>query len=487
MSSIPTKQIDGDVSVGRNVNVGGKADIKGSVSVGHNLKVEGWLDAKNIKGANKGVFTDITKLRETYPDGTLPDGSWAIVGGTLPGELWYVNGGSWVDSGKTAGSVTVDVEQYLEEVQTMSGDIDTMKNDIAAIKTKDTSQDNLITATSNIATTNNKAISDTNTALAAEQKTRGDKDTELQGSIDTLTQQLNDLISKSSTDGIDNYTEIINFLSGIKDTDTLQALLTTLGTRITDLETMQEEGFRLVGVAVPTTTPITATGKIAYLASEPGEYTNFAVTVPVHNGNETVKITINEGELVLLTKEPGQAWVKNGLKVSSVVKKIVKDQMSGQADGVAPLDSNGLIGKSYLPNDVYDVVWIDYWLKQGDTAPTPTSAGLLMYNETTNTLQVSAASGEAFAWQDKTPDKTKLYVDKTDNLTYRYDPDKSRFVAVSSRSAAASIYNPTVENDGRTYVLCDTEDTANSAVHVAKRNGKAALVFSFSWKPNCAT
>ena len=130
MSSIPTKQIDGDVSVGRNVNVGGKANIKGSVSVGHNLKVEGWLDAKNIKGANKGVFTDITKLRETYPDGTLPDGSWAIVGGTLPGELWYVNGGAWVDSGKTAGSVTVDVEQYLEEVQTMSGDIETMKSDI---------------------------------------------------------------------------------------------------------------------------------------------------------------------------------------------------------------------------------------------------------------------------------------------------------------------------------------------------------------------
>ena len=56
MSSIPTKQIDGDVAVGRDVNIGGKATIRGSAKVGHNLTVDGWLEAKNIKGPNKGLF-----------------------------------------------------------------------------------------------------------------------------------------------------------------------------------------------------------------------------------------------------------------------------------------------------------------------------------------------------------------------------------------------------------------------------------------------
>ena len=62
MSSIPTKQIDGDVAVGRDVNIGGKATIRGSAKVGHNLTVDGWLEAKNIKGPNKGLFKTATQL-----------------------------------------------------------------------------------------------------------------------------------------------------------------------------------------------------------------------------------------------------------------------------------------------------------------------------------------------------------------------------------------------------------------------------------------
>ena len=63
MSSIPTKQIDGDVAVGRDVNIGGKATIRGSAKVGHNLTVDGWLEAKNIKGPNKGLFKTAAQLR----------------------------------------------------------------------------------------------------------------------------------------------------------------------------------------------------------------------------------------------------------------------------------------------------------------------------------------------------------------------------------------------------------------------------------------
>lgn len=67
MSSIPTKQIDGDVAVGRNVSAGGDANVQGNARIGHDLKVEGWLEAKNIKGANKGLFASAIALRKAYP------------------------------------------------------------------------------------------------------------------------------------------------------------------------------------------------------------------------------------------------------------------------------------------------------------------------------------------------------------------------------------------------------------------------------------
>ncbi len=73
MSSIPTKQIDGDVAVGRNVAAGGDANIQGNARIGHDLIVEGWLEAKNIKAANKGLFATIANLRIAYPE---PHAGW---------------------------------------------------------------------------------------------------------------------------------------------------------------------------------------------------------------------------------------------------------------------------------------------------------------------------------------------------------------------------------------------------------------------------
>lgn len=67
MSFIPTKQIDGDVAVGRNVSAGGNANIQGNARVGHDLIVDGWLEARNIKSANKGLFATPTSMMEAYP------------------------------------------------------------------------------------------------------------------------------------------------------------------------------------------------------------------------------------------------------------------------------------------------------------------------------------------------------------------------------------------------------------------------------------
>ena len=130
MSLIPTKQIDGDVAVGRNVSAGGDATIQGNVRIGHNLKVEGWLDARNIKGPNKGIFLDVTKLREAYP---LPhDGWWALVGNTLPAPLYIADGGAWVATGETAGNPTIDSQQYNDAVAALDADLKELAKDVSA-------------------------------------------------------------------------------------------------------------------------------------------------------------------------------------------------------------------------------------------------------------------------------------------------------------------------------------------------------------------
>ena len=130
MSQIKTTEIEGDVAIGRHVTAGGNATIQGNTTVKKNLKVEGWLDARNIKGPNKGIFLDVTKLREAYP---LPhDGWWALVGNTLPAPLYIADGGAWVATGESAGNPTIDSQQYNDAVAALDADLKELAKDVSA-------------------------------------------------------------------------------------------------------------------------------------------------------------------------------------------------------------------------------------------------------------------------------------------------------------------------------------------------------------------
>nr|DAJ60181.1 MAG TPA: leucine-rich repeat protein [Caudoviricetes sp.] len=117
MRSIPTKQIDGDVAVGRNVAAGGNANVQGSVRIGHNLVVEGILDAKNIKGPFKGLYETKAQLEETYPNPR--NGWWALVGLPLPAPVYLAYKGQWkVKTGSdgspvVAGEIVVDLSGIM--------------------------------------------------------------------------------------------------------------------------------------------------------------------------------------------------------------------------------------------------------------------------------------------------------------------------------------------------------------------------------------
>lgn len=117
MRSIPTKHLDGDVSVGRNVAAGGNANVQGSVRIGHNLVVEGILDAKNIKGPFKGLYETKAQLEETYPNPR--NGWWALVGLPLPAPVYLAYKGQWkVKTGSdgspvVAGEIVVDLSGIM--------------------------------------------------------------------------------------------------------------------------------------------------------------------------------------------------------------------------------------------------------------------------------------------------------------------------------------------------------------------------------------
>lgn len=120
MGSIKTTQIDGDVSVGRNVSIGGDVDVSGGMTVGHNLKVLGWLDVQNVKFPSKGVFLSLADLESAYP--SPADGCFAGVGESSPFDLYVARGGTWMATGETTSlsdlvnAVGASLDDALDEI-----------------------------------------------------------------------------------------------------------------------------------------------------------------------------------------------------------------------------------------------------------------------------------------------------------------------------------------------------------------------------------
>lgn len=134
MSQIKTTEIGGDVAISRHVTTGGNATIQGNTVVKKNLTVEGWLEAKNIKAAAKGVFRDVSELRETYP--CPHNGWWALVGDSLPAPLYVAYNEKWHATGKSAGNPTIDCKLYKDLAEALSDAFATLSADFNDIVDK---------------------------------------------------------------------------------------------------------------------------------------------------------------------------------------------------------------------------------------------------------------------------------------------------------------------------------------------------------------
>lgn len=247
MSKIPTKQIDGDVAVSRNVSAGGNATVRGTATVGHNLKVEGWLDAPNVKGPNKGLFATGDKLNEAYPQ--PEEGWWALVGNTLPAQIYISDGGEWIaqtnadGTPKLGGNPTIDATSYMEEVEGIARDLEATKTDLEAAKieigenkedigelqTRQTTQDGQIAemqkaveAAQNQA---DKGVADAavaQTAASDAQRTAN----AAQSKANSNEQRIDTLLNGDGvTAAIDTFNELVAFLEGVENEDTFLGLL----------------------------------------------------------------------------------------------------------------------------------------------------------------------------------------------------------------------------------------------------------------------
>ena len=80
-----------------------------------------------------------------------------------------------------------------------------------------------------------KLVSDLNALSASLSNHRSTEFLTLKEAVDSLVSQFDTLMDGDTSDAIDNYNEIVSFLDGLKDSDSLAIRLSDLDKRISDL------------------------------------------------------------------------------------------------------------------------------------------------------------------------------------------------------------------------------------------------------------
>jgi hypothetical protein len=187
MSTIPMKEIPGDVGVGRHSTIGGNATVRGEATVEHDLTVKGWFRARNIVGSCRGVYgtSDDLIRREPAP---LP-GMWAVVksptdGEITQGKIWLENHGRWVETEILLGESTIG-NIWSEELY------EALENSRKALEVSAQCQEGLAAET----TARRSADSALSERINDESQSRTQAINQLRDYIQWLTQQLESRIS----------------------------------------------------------------------------------------------------------------------------------------------------------------------------------------------------------------------------------------------------------------------------------------------------
>lgn len=352
------KVIDGDATVNGKVNVGGNATVEG------NLKVKGTLDAAKVKQPSVGLFSTLAALQAAYPE--PEEGWWAIVGNNIPGEIYDVVNGAWHDTGNTGGGAEIDVSTLLAPIE----------DDVEEL------QDEMRAAT-------------------------GDIDT-LQSDVDDLETALDTLLHGDVSQAIENFQEVMDFLSGITDEDSLTALLT-------ELRTLAKDGYAFKGIATPQAFADTTAEDVllpaqpeCYLLLTAGDYFQFGWSIFMPQGQPQrfiPYVTVPENQIAIAfndgngTSADMSGWHSETLdlaKKSYVDAKVAElnERMDNIGDEITRLDVPAAIYNPTVENPV-----TGYYSLIDNDHPTLSAVHVAKANEKATTGLVMSFAISATVWK----------------------------------------------------------------------------------------
>lgn len=160
-NNIENHSVGGSVAVGRDVTVGGRSTIRGNATFNRDVYISGWLNARNIRGAGKGLYETVEKLKSAYPN---PENGWfALVGDTLPADIYRAWGGEWKATGQKGGEPVLELARLTELSESL-------ENEVSARVDADEALKKAIDAEVTARTNGDKELSDALTKEIADRK-----------------------------------------------------------------------------------------------------------------------------------------------------------------------------------------------------------------------------------------------------------------------------------------------------------------------------
>lgn len=277
-------------------------------------------------------------------------------------------------------------------------------------------------------------------SLADEENSRISADNDLSSRINTLQDRLNNLLGGDLSTAIDTFNEVIAFLDGIRDDESLSGLLTELGTRVQTAET------NIASHTQQLTTLGNQLNNVQKTANEAKSKADTNETIITSLAQQMSERLDNFDETVDKLKDDNQSH--HSIRFGGIITENIK------------IEELGLPGNFSYQDIFFSEYHGQFVLRHG----------VKYYNEWT---------GRSSYMSGLVPYSEKQFI--FGSSIYMYDADSAELKQIGG-SSVSSIFNATNEVPIQGfYVLCDTENTAKSAVHAAWNAKKAVtgLIISF--------
>ena len=462
----------------------------GDVHVHNDLVVGGVLRAKNVKQPNCGLFDTVESLKAAYP--TPEVGMWATVGNTVPAAVYRCDkAGTWRATGETGGMDSLDWDRISNiegNVSTLQSENNSRKSEIQTLQ----SENNIRKSEIRTLQSENNIRKATIEALQSENNIR-------KASIEALQAQLNTLLDGNVDETIESFNEVVSFLAGVKDEETLTSLLQSINDRITSSENTCNHTLRFVPFrGFVQNVSITMMGVNSYHAVVYDSGRDAFLAVKMEGVVTFYNEFVGKGEYYTMEEDDEVFAIRQD---RIFIDTLTGDAYRGNTDGGAitsigvthreleELASRITALEKLAADDLDEVIPVKSWVASSDDPLVPPivmfGSGQYSYDPRLKKLYKGV---ERKNQQDEiiidtvevTPSTNKLYLDITNCLPYIWK--NGDMVAIAPKDTPASIFNATTAVPIRGfYVLCDSENEGMSAVHAAWKEKKAVsgLIVSF--------